>query len=568
MDEPPTNPSDPSWRNNGHQLPDVPAAVKNYIATELKMAGIYRSLYLPNSRLSVTNLITFVLPPMAASATEYHVPSGHTFFRQDANHADFDNLRTVKVPPVTVLAPLMLEARQKWLDGSQSICLPGSEDLFALWALDFWSELQLVVKPAFDSWTAGIGWLSRREFVDHSREVKAVFHALSRLSWTGSIPLHNTHSLGNGIPVTSLTRFLSRDWFTSVQIDQMLDHILGDIKAAFPERDVKVMDTAKTTEILKQYRRSTDAETNDYDPNAQTKDKFVQRFGASLNDRSEVVGIFHIDDNHWVSATADATEQAIGLGDPMGGDEKTSDVCAALCWFAEKHHLSLNEVEHLLCTRQQDVWNCGLYAAGAIAHKYLPNEYPLISPELKLGDLGRVDMLRRIILGFHQRCLPSAKALPSFLTQGLTEYSRAVCHSRTPSPTTPPGLEFAMQSLSVSPKRPPRKRAKTEQSSSTVAPLMAPIFKPPKPSNKKAVSKVVAKEKKASNKPTAKAKKLMKAAAIKADELATLEAMPSDASEHDVEDINQARYVATSIYSSAKHSLLALTGSPSSHLES
>ncbi|KAJ7041751.1 hypothetical protein C8F04DRAFT_1176842 [Mycena alexandri] len=210
-------------------------------------------------------------------------------------------------------------------------------------------------------------------------------------------------------------------------------------------------------------------------------------------------------------------EQSIGYGDPMGGDDEASDVCAALHWFVEKHHLSLNEVEHLLCTRQQDVWTCGLYAPGAIAHKYLPGEYPLISPEFELGDLGKLDMLRCIILRFHERCLPTAKALPSFLTQGLTEYAgvpRSMRHSRSPSPVTPPGLEFAMQSLSVSPKKPPRKRPKTQQSSSgTVATLIAPIFKPPK--LKKTVNKVVAKERKASNKPTAKARKLMKAAAIK-----------------------------------------------------
>ncbi|KAJ7041749.1 hypothetical protein C8F04DRAFT_1299262 [Mycena alexandri] len=290
MDEPPKDPLDPSWRNNGHQLADVPSAVKNYIATELKMAGIFRSLYLPNSRLSVTNLVAFTLPPMAASAKEYHVPSGHTFFRQDANHADLDNLRTVKVPPVNVLATLMSESRQKWLDGSESICLLGSADLFPLWSLDFWIELQLVVKPAFDSWEKGIAWLSRKELGGHLREVKAVFKALSRLSWSGSIPLLSPHSPGNGIPVTSLTKFLSRDWFTSLQIDQMVDHILGDIKAAFPARDVHLMDTAMTAGILKHYRRSKCEETDDYDPNALTKDKFVQRFGASLDDHSELFG--------------------------------------------------------------------------------------------------------------------------------------------------------------------------------------------------------------------------------------------------------------------------------------
>ncbi|KAJ7496082.1 ribonuclease H-like domain-containing protein [Mycena galericulata] len=466
------------------------------------MTLLFRSLYLPNPRLSVTNLVNFALPPIA-SGTAYTIPPGHNFFSRDANHADIDILRTVRVPPPSLIGRLVLESRQQWLDGAESINLPGSPDLFPLWALDLWTEYQVVVKPNIDAWAEGINWLQREELAGNAKEVKETLRILSRLAWSGYIPYWTStspiQSLGN--PAISLAKFLSRDWFSSVQIDEMTDLILCDMQEAEPTRvaHVRLMDTIKTTEIMKQYVRSKSEDTNDYDP---TVDKFLQRFGSGLADGVELLGIFHIHDDHWVATTVDVLGESIGYGDPMGDGVEASNVCSALQWFAEQHKIPLNGVDTLLCTRQQDGWNCGLYAANALAHKFLPDKYPLIGSKFIDGDLGRMAMLRRLILKFHERSLPSAKALPTIITEELNEYSRiprSRRHSRSPSPSpvTPlavDGLSQALGHLSVSPKRPPQKRRKIKADptvSNQAAIPIAAIFRQP---GKKTVGKVAERE--------------------------------------------------------------------------
>ncbi|KAJ7478934.1 hypothetical protein FB451DRAFT_1338656 [Mycena latifolia] len=479
------------------------------------MTPIFRSLYLPDPRLSVTNLVKFSLPPMAPSIAEYTVPTGHSFFSRDANHADIDLLRTVKVPPPNVIGPLILE--------SQSINLPGGPDLFPLWALDLWSEYQTVVKPQRDEWAEAIAWLRRPDLAAHQKEVKDTLHALSRLPWSGNIP-YLTKERGN--PVNFLARFLSREWFSSRQIDQMTDLILWDIKEAVPSRDVRLMDTIMTTEIMKQYELSKAENTHTYDP---TNDKkWLQRFGQSIEIGTELLGIFHIHENHWVSATMDVVEEAIGYGDPMGHGIEGSDVCLALQWFAERHHIFVTGTpapEALLCTRQEDGWNCGLYAPNALAHKYLPDKYPLISSDLVDGDLGRMRMFCRIIQRFHERSVSFTGALVYYFYEyATTPLSQR--HSRSPSPVTPPPVDTlsrAMDHLSVSPKKRPQKRRKIKADPSddeSVIPF-APIFK--KVPAKKSVTKAVDRAKKSAAKPSAKHK----------DE--ALAAMPSNVSDQEGE---------------------------------
>jgi hypothetical protein len=177
----------------------------------------------------------------------------------------------------------------------------------------------------------------------------------------------------------------------------MLDLILYDINKATPGQNIKGMNTAITTKILAEYSRS----PRDYNPE---EDKFLQRFGRSLEDGSEFVGIFHVHENHWVGSAVDLMGQSVEFGDPGGGGADDVDVCAALCWFVAQHLPRIGTLRQLElpCTQQRDTYNCGLYAPNAIAHKFLPNSYPLIGADLELGDLGRLEILRRVISKFHE----------------------------------------------------------------------------------------------------------------------------------------------------------------------
>ncbi|KAJ7729709.1 hypothetical protein DFH07DRAFT_969455 [Mycena maculata] len=288
---------DPSaWRQKGYLYRDVPAAVQTHVRIQTQMSPLIRGLYLPHQKLSVVNLAKFILPPMAFTPTEYKIPTNHSFFSKDANHSDLESLTQITVPPPTLIGQLISEVRQRYLEGMESIHIPWTNQLFPLWVLDLWGEFHRNVAPNVTAWAKGIEWLLELTPL-HPREVKITMHALTTLAWTGNIPAEDTTGLGLprslGDPIESLAIYLSRNWFASRQIDQMLDLILYDIKKAVPTRQIRGMTTAITTEILVQYRKS----LRDYDPKME---HFLQRFGRSLQDGVEFTGLFHVHNNHWV----------------------------------------------------------------------------------------------------------------------------------------------------------------------------------------------------------------------------------------------------------------------------
>ncbi|KAJ7435596.1 ribonuclease H-like domain-containing protein [Mycena galericulata] len=466
-----------------------------------------RGLYLPHQKLSVVLLAEFTLPPMSTTSEDYKIPSDFDFFSEDDDHSDLESLTEMTVPPPIVIGKLLSEARQRYLDGAESIRIPWTGQLFPLWVLDLWSEFQLIVKPKVEQWVEGIQWLMRPELQVYRREVKETLQALNTLAWTATIPQEtlNWESAirSKGHPMESFTRYLSREWFSSIHMDQMLDLLLYDIQKKRPAQKFQMMTNAISSEILLQYRKN----PRDYNPN---EDHFLQRFGKSLEDGGDIAGIFHVHDNHWVGAVLELIDGSIEFGDPGGGGEDDVDVCAALQWFTNQHVTNPDNNTFsslaLPCTQQQDSYNCGLYAPNALAHKFLPAEYKLFSDEVILGDLGRLEILRRLITKLqecHVRCVP----LQLFYMLELTTYFRDPHPS--PSPSTPPphdhGLSRALRQLSVSPRKPKDKRRKVTVDSDEDSPeVLAPIFtrKPaPKNTGRKMVGRVVGKP--AVKKPTA-----------------------------------------------------------------
>ncbi|KAJ7915204.1 hypothetical protein B0H13DRAFT_2000725, partial [Mycena leptocephala] len=122
-----STPTDPSWRRSGYQIQNVPSAVQSHVRIQATMSPLIRGLYLPNPQLSVLKLAEFEIPPMAPTAAAYKVPSGHNWFSEDAIHSDLDLLTTeIRVPPPSLIAELKKESRQRYLDGAESICMPGT----------------------------------------------------------------------------------------------------------------------------------------------------------------------------------------------------------------------------------------------------------------------------------------------------------------------------------------------------------------------------------------------------------------------------------------------------------
>ncbi|KAJ7708420.1 hypothetical protein B0H16DRAFT_1746293 [Mycena metata] len=184
MDKTPAD--DPSWRKNGHQYNDVPPAVQTHVRGKLKLTLLLRGLYLPHPKLSVVNLVKFTHPPMADTIADYKIPIGHNFFSEDDNHSDLDLLTSeIIVPPPAIISALVSQARQRYLDGAESIILPWTGQLYPLSVLELWTELQVVVRPNMEAWAKGLKWLTDLESKGFRKEVEKTLKLLDTLAWTG-----------------------------------------------------------------------------------------------------------------------------------------------------------------------------------------------------------------------------------------------------------------------------------------------------------------------------------------------------------------------------------------------
>lgn len=407
------NPSDPIWRGHGHKFGNVPSNVQEYIQGQLKMSEVHSTILLPNPRLSVLDFINCPLPPLSGNKS-YRVPTNHSFFSHDDDPGDIHLLSTIPVPPPGIIKILLSLTKQHWLDGAQSIRLPGQETLFPLWAPFFWNEVQIIT-PTREAWRTAVAWVRRKEMVHLWTEVHATLVVLSSFAWSGYIPCASS-----ALPKTTLLIYLSRNWFTCEHIDLTLHQLAAEIRKAHPGRDVRLIDTVLARSIIAYYEKELDGD--EYNPNGTT---FVHRFGQGLNKGSEFGGMFNINSSHWITGAIDLINEDLLYGDPMrGGIDPT--VVSALRWFVAKHIPDIPEekLEHkpLPCTLQiaeYDSWQCGLLGGNALAQLYLPDTNPLLSGNHLDCDLGRMDLFRKIVQRYHDEVSRTHNLVYSFVEQSL-----------------------------------------------------------------------------------------------------------------------------------------------------
>ena len=147
------NPDISLWRQRNHQFDDLPTPVKGFVREQLKLPAIYAEKLLPGTRISVFDFVNMNLPPISSgrdAAAYSNISPTHSFFNPSPPINDIETLKQVILPPKGLVAKLLIEAKQCWLDGAESLTLPGVSHNLPLLALNFWSDLHLIVYPARD----------------------------------------------------------------------------------------------------------------------------------------------------------------------------------------------------------------------------------------------------------------------------------------------------------------------------------------------------------------------------------------------------------------------------------
>ena len=139
------------WRNAKHRFSDLPPNVQGHIREQLKVPTRLNTL-IPNDRLSVLDFMAANIPTVCQQTSSYVIPSGYPFFSAEKPSEQFlPQMAVIVVPSKSIVAELMASATQKWLDGANSIKVPGDPTFLPLWTLQVWVELHLIVVPARNS---------------------------------------------------------------------------------------------------------------------------------------------------------------------------------------------------------------------------------------------------------------------------------------------------------------------------------------------------------------------------------------------------------------------------------
>ena len=389
------------WRNTKHRFSDLPPNVQGHIREQLKVpAGLNTPI--PNDRLSVLDFMAANIPTVCQQTSSYIIPSGFSFFSAEKSSESFlRQMAVIMVPSKTIVADLMASATQKWLDGANSITIPGNPLFYPLWMLQVWVELHLTVVPTRNSWQKSINWLQHKELALFQEKVNSVYHSLSTLSWSSAregllsaLPGKTT------FPKSTLAKYLSRDWLTDEHVDQMIYLVEREVKEILPHQKIHFLDTVLIRKLRQAYQLEIDAKEK-YNPFDTT---FLHKFGQSLSSDSQLASIFHINGNHWIAVVINILTEEILYGDSVGSDPNLG-VVNSIRWFISKHIPSLPEDSLndaiLPCVKQDvkfDWFNCGIYSYNALLHYFLPNNPLLQHTENPIyGDLARMSILQKLI---------------------------------------------------------------------------------------------------------------------------------------------------------------------------
>jgi hypothetical protein len=271
-----------SWRAKNHQFDSIPSNVQGHIRQQLRLPPAHEETLLPPQNMSVIDFaFSFRLHPVCKKPTEYIIPDGHCFYSQELHNNDVSILVRLTLPPRTVLAILVKDGKQAWLNGSNSISLPREQACLPMWAPHFWTEL-LMIEPVHAQWRNALEWLKRKEFQPFQVKIQATIYSLSTLSWSGLLaPLLPGKS---AFLKSSLQVFLSRNWLSCDHIDQLAYLLERDLHDRSESANVHLIDTILAQKLLDLNNK----EKDDNQIYLLEGHGFWQRFGARLDLTSRV----------------------------------------------------------------------------------------------------------------------------------------------------------------------------------------------------------------------------------------------------------------------------------------
>ncbi|KAJ7934277.1 hypothetical protein B0H13DRAFT_1591773 [Mycena leptocephala] len=218
--------------------------------------------------------------------------------------------------------------------------------------------------------------------------INRVLDGLGAIYWSG-----NLMGFDNREEITHLSLYATKEWFTDIQVSQMLDLLRRDVLAHGTILHDEVPEIWVMENIKDAYRRRHlyTAEPANF--------RRAHTFGEVLQTRSRNrIGMMgNLQNWHWVGVVLDVKQRRIRYGDPKYKTDPDPEIKAAHQWWTHYHTGTSFAWGDLEMSRQHDGHNCGMLSFNGIAHDFLPDKYPLISTTGNDPANARLELLLRVI---------------------------------------------------------------------------------------------------------------------------------------------------------------------------
>jgi hypothetical protein len=348
---------------------------------------------LPAETLTVNQLLDFHLPVQRMS-TVFTQPD--QYLSSDPINCSQFNAADILTPPAPVIKTLsqaILTADDK--DMFRSLRCPHaathSEQLYPLWLLTFWSELDHI-RFIRARWEEAVEYLAKPDTNLRSSGLPAekaeeVCQEIRALPWGALVEGFEDQG-----QLFQLHTYCSRDWLSSIHINYMLDLLKNDLELTGVTADVStsIQHTYHAQQISAAYNCGNKIYLTSRSYHAIRE--HAQDLATGIQD---VLGtVANIDGNHWIALMVDFRKRMVYYGDSLGGaiDKKLR---LAYDWWFSMHNEKAFEWVQMEITRQQDRYSCGLLAVNALAHIINPRQFNLMAA--RAVDAERINVLSRII---------------------------------------------------------------------------------------------------------------------------------------------------------------------------
>ncbi|KAL1674975.1 hypothetical protein EV122DRAFT_281529 [Schizophyllum commune] len=339
--------------------------------------------YLVSPEIPVHALVnTVVLPTPIYGALI--TPNSDTVFsshgpKEDPTHT-FSSI-TYSLPPRAFVIDVHTKARQKVLDGCQSIHDPYHRDvLYPVWIVTYWKQMYDVLEKR-DQWRDGLEWLAKKK-ADGIKGAGEALQNCSQLPWDAELDALPGAELGASAHM--LARLLGNRWLSTALVNLMIAQVDLQSKSC-QTRQPTILERSRFINALE--RRQ---------PNATALSRVESIVRENLS-KCHLYFIVH-HRSHFVAVRVRFDKRRIEYGDSLVGYPAPTEALKEVKSWAENQFGGTYTIHDTLPHgTQDDECSCGLAAVNTVAHNVL-GESPWCSAD---SVLARVEWFNRICTAYH-----------------------------------------------------------------------------------------------------------------------------------------------------------------------